>query len=75
MNGRPPDVAHLLVHGVGEVEAALGLHHEGEHRADVLVLLVELQLEVGLVLLQVLSAHDGRIAHWDEVVCAIAPTG
>src|SRR3712207_6236538 len=42
-----------------EVEAPLGLHHVGELPDDVPVLAIELQLHLGLVLLQVLGAHRG----------------
>src|SRR3712207_7521191 len=52
-------LSHLQVDGVGEVEAPLGLHHVGELPDDVPVLAIELQLHLGLVLLQVLGAHRG----------------
>src|SRR6185436_8198343 len=42
---------------VGQVEAALGLHHVGELGHDVPVLLVEGELHLGLVLLEILGAH------------------
>src|SRR3712207_9411804 len=51
--------ADLQGTGVGEVEAPLGLHHVGELPDDVPVLAIELQLHLGLVLLQVLGAHRG----------------
>src|SRR5262245_32571604 len=51
--GLPHDLRDL----VGQVEAALGLDDVREHRDDVLVLLVELELDVGLVALEVLGAH------------------
>src|SRR4051812_790627 len=53
----PPGLAHLQVDGVGEVEPPLGLHHVGELPDDVAVLAIELQLHLGLVLLEVLGAH------------------
>src|ERR1022692_2792840 len=48
---------------VGEVEPALGLHHMGEEADDVAVLAIELELPLGLVLLEVLRAHVLRIWH------------
>src|SRR6478672_11030747 len=45
------------IHGVRQVEAALGLHHIGELGDDVPVLLVEGELHLGLVLLEILGAH------------------
>ena len=50
-------VARLHVHRVGQVEAALGLHHVGELGDDVPVLPVEGELHLGLVLLEILCAH------------------
>src|ERR1022692_174142 len=47
----------LEVDVVGEVEPALGLHHMGEEADDVAVLAIELELHLGLVLLEVLRAH------------------
>ena len=55
--GPAPGVADRLPHLVGQVEAPLGLHDVREHRADVLVLLVQLELDVGLVPLEILGAH------------------
>src|SRR3712207_557376 len=52
-------LADLQVDGVGQVEAPLGLHHVGELADDVPVLAIELQLHLGLVLLEVLGAHLG----------------
>src|SRR3954467_6626756 len=49
----------LQVHGVGQVEAPFGLHHVRELPDDVPILAIELQLHLGLVLLQVLGAHRG----------------
>src|SRR3712207_9301865 len=57
-------LSHLQVDGVGEVEAPLGLHHVGELPDDVPVLAIELQLHLGLVLLQVLGAHRGSPDTW-----------
>ena len=50
-------VADLQVDRVGEVEPPLGLHHVGELPDDVAVLAIELQLHLGLVLLEILGAH------------------
>ena len=36
---------HLHINGVGQVEAALGLHHVGEQRDDIPVLAVQVQLQ------------------------------
>src|SRR5215211_792940 len=47
----------LQVDRVGQVEPPLGLHHVGELADDVPVLAIELQLHLGLVLLEVLCAH------------------
>src|SRR5207245_9552689 len=47
----------LHVDGVGEIEAALGLHDVGEHLDDVVVLLVQLELDLGLVPLQIFGTH------------------
>src|SRR5674476_387177 len=49
--------ADLQVDGVGEVETPLGLDDVGEQPDDVAILAIELQLHLGLVLLQVLRAH------------------
>src|SRR5439155_3815399 len=49
--------AQVHVDRVGEIEAALCLHDVGEHLDDVAVLLVELELDLGLVPLEVLGAH------------------
>src|SRR5829696_1559856 len=46
---------------VGQVEAPLRLDHVGEHRRDVLVLLVELELDLRLVPLEVLRAHRSMV--------------
>src|SRR5258708_32756713 len=51
--GRPD----LEVHVVGEIEPALGLNHVREEPDDVAVLAIELQLHLGLVLLEILRAH------------------
>ena len=56
----PAGVADRLVHLVGQVEPPLGLDDVGEHRTDVLVLLVELELDVGLVPLEVLGTHGAH---------------
>src|SRR5690606_33813904 len=56
--GAPTPVADGLRDLVREVEPPLGLDDVREHRADVLVLLVELELDVGLVALEILGAHD-----------------
>src|SRR5918992_114813 len=53
----PAGLADLQVDGVGQVEPPLGLHHVGELADDVPVLAIELQLHLGLVLLEVLGAH------------------
>src|SRR5690606_30518346 len=45
-----------------KVEAPLGLHDVGEQAHHVAVLAVELQLHVGLVLLEVLGAHPWFIS-------------
>src|SRR4029079_520470 len=50
-------VAHVQVDLVGQVEPALRLHYVGELADDVAVLPVELQLHLGLVLLEILCAH------------------
>ena len=50
--------AHLHINGVGQVEAALGLHHVGEQRDDIPVLAVQVQLQIVLIGLEVFSAHD-----------------
>src|SRR6266851_2886580 len=49
--------AHLEVHVVGEIEPALGLNHVREEPDDVAVFAIELQLHLGLVLLEILRAH------------------
>src|SRR5215813_8071386 len=49
--------ADLKVHVVGEIEPALGLDHVREEPDDVAVLAIELQLHLGLVLLEILRAH------------------
>ena len=49
--------ADVELHLVGEVEATLGLDDVLEHRQDVAVLLVELELDLGLVPLEILGAH------------------
>ena len=54
--GRPRCCTSML-HLVGEVEAPLGLDDVREHRQDVAVLLVELELDLGLVPLEILGAH------------------
>ena len=64
-----------VLHGVGQVEAALGLHHVPERGRDVAVLLEELVLDLRLVLLQVVGAHrrapargprGGELLAWDH---------
>jgi len=50
-------VADLQVELVGQIKAALGLDRILEHPEHVRVLLVELQLNLGLVALEVLGAH------------------
>ena len=50
-------VAHVQVDLVGQVEPALRLHHVGELADNVAVLPVELQLHLGLVLLEIFRAH------------------
>src|SRR5215468_12118661 len=49
--------ANVQLDLVGEVEPALGLDHMGEQPHDVPVLAIELQLHLGLVLLEILRAH------------------
>src|SRR5690606_19040157 len=49
--------ADLQVHLVGEVEATLRLHDVREQADHVAVLAEELELEVGLVVLEILAAH------------------
>src|SRR5699024_5443243 len=66
-------VADLHVDGVGEVEATLGLDDVGEQADDIAVLPVELQLHLGLVLLQVLRAH--RASRAGTVASSICCTG
>src|SRR5690242_3998489 len=51
------DRVHLHLVVVGEVEAPLGLDHVFEQTDNIAVLPVELQLHLGLVLLEVLGAH------------------
>jgi hypothetical protein len=46
---------------VGQVEAALGLDGVPEHASHVLVLLGQLQLAVGLEVLEVLGAHESTL--------------
>ena len=74
-----PGLAHLQVDGVGEVEAPLGLHHVGELPDDVAVLAIELQLHLGLVLLEVLGAHrsssGARPSTSDMSPSSTMPTG
>src|SRR5439155_26994216 len=52
-------VADLLVDGIGQIEPSLGLDHEVEDLAveDDAVLLVQLELDLGLVPLEVLGTH------------------
>src|SRR5689334_3824329 len=50
-------VTGLQINVVGQVEAALGLDDVGELRSDVPVLPIELQLHIGLVVLEILSTH------------------
>ena len=57
---RPSLLWTVLLHVVRQVEAPFGLDDEGEHRADVLVLLVQLKLELRLVPLEVLGTHGGN---------------
>src|SRR5207248_1294553 len=49
-----PDVQVNLI---GEVEPALSLDHVGEQPHDIPVLAIELQLHLGLVLLEIFRAH------------------
>src|SRR5687767_12137735 len=74
-----PGLPHLQVDGVGEVEAPLGLHHVGELPHDVPVLAIELQLHLGLVLLEVLGAHrsssGARPSTSDMSPSSTMPTG
>ena len=60
---------------VGEVEATLGLDDVLEHRQHVAVLAVELELDLGLVPLEILGAHDARVyaLHADPVI--VRPAG
>src|ERR1700683_1934254 len=51
--GRP----HLQVDIVGQVEPALSLHYVREQPDDVAVLAIELELHLGLVLLEIFRAH------------------
>ena len=55
--GLAADVAHVELHLVREIEAALGLDDVREHRQDVAVLLVELELDLGLVPLEIFGTH------------------
>src|SRR6266480_1899225 len=50
-------VLHVHLDGVREIEASFGLDDVREHREDVAILLVELELYLGLVPLEVLGAH------------------
>ena len=56
-------VAGVDRHRVGQVEATLGLDDELEHRQDVAVLLVELELDLGFVPLEVLGTHASPRSH------------
>src|ERR1700689_5385750 len=49
--------ADVELDGVGEIEPALGLDHMAEKPDHVAVLAIELELHLGLVLLEVLRAH------------------
>src|SRR5258706_595163 len=51
---------------VGQIEPALGLHGVAEHGRDVLVLLSELELTLGLEVLEIVGAQRG---------CSITPRG
>ena len=53
----------------GEVEATIGLHDVREQRHDVAVLAVQRELELGLVPLEILSAHRCAVTpHRDHAV-------
>ena len=66
----------LEVHLVGQIEAALGLDDVLEHRQDVAVLAIELELDLGLVPLEVLAAHAayelGRGCHGEGVYARVS---
>jgi hypothetical protein len=47
----------MQVDVVGEIEAAVGLDDIREQADDVAILLVELELHLGLVLLEIFRAH------------------
>jgi hypothetical protein len=47
----------VLLDIVREVETPFGLDHETEHGADIPILAVKLQFDIGLVLFEILSAH------------------
>src|SRR5262245_22219488 len=66
------DVADVQVDLVGQIEPALRLHHVRELTHDVAVLAIELELHLGLVLLEILGAH--RVPP-SLSLCWTAPTG
>src|SRR3954454_14923381 len=64
--------ARLHVHLVAQVEAPIGLHDVLEDADDVAVLPVEVELHLGLVLLEILGAHrrTSYRSAWSGVMAA-----